>query len=134
MGQTVIAAITVLGVMGVADAIWLTTMTDRFYRRELPGLLAETPMWAPAFGFYLLYALGAIVLVVVPALDGEHEVWRVAVTGALLGLVAYGTYDLTNLATVQGWSLKVTIVDMTWGALLTAVASTAAVVSARTLN
>lgn len=134
MGQTIIAAITVLGVMGVADAIWLTTMTDRFYRRELPGLLAVTPMWAPALGFYLLYALGTIVLVVVPALDGEYEVWRVAATGALLGLVAYGTYDLTNLATVQDWSLKVTVVDMTWGALLTAVASVVAVIAARTLS
>ncbi|MGE3961809.1 MAG: DUF2177 family protein [Dehalococcoidia bacterium] len=133
MGENVIASLTVLGVMGVADAVWLTTMTDRFYRRELPGLLADTPMWAPALGFYLLYAIATLVLVVIPALDGEHSAGRVAATGALLGLAAYGTYDLTNLATLQGWSVKVTIVDMAWGALLTAVAATAAVLAARGL-
>ncbi|MQC18665.1 MAG: DUF2177 family protein [Chloroflexi bacterium] len=133
MGETAIAAITVLAAMGVADAVWLTTMTNRFYRRELPGLLAETPQWAPALGFYLLYAVGTIILVVQPALDQEYSLARVAGTGALLGLVAYGTYDLTNLATVKNWSVRVTVVDMVWGAALTAASAVLAVVAARGL-
>lgn len=134
MDQDVIAAITLLAVMGVADAVWLTTMTDRFYRRELPGMLAETPRWAPALGFYFLYALGTMVLVVAPALDADDSAIRVALTGALLGVVAYGTYDLTNLATLRGWTAKVAVVDMVWGGLLTAVAATVAVLAARALT
>jgi len=134
MGQEVIAALTLLGVMGVADAVWLTTMTDRLYRRELPGLLADTPKWIPALGFYVLYAIGTLVLVVMPALDAEHSALRVAGTGALLGLVAYGTYDLTNHATVRGWTTRVTVVDMVWGSSLTAVAALAAVLAARGLS
>ncbi len=133
MSEDVVAAITLLGVMGVADAIWLTTMTDRFYRRELPGLLADTPQWVPALGFYVLYAVGTLVLVVMPALDGDDSTARVAGMGALLGLVAYGTYDLTNQATLRGWSARVTVVDMVWGASLTAVAAVAAVLAAREL-
>lgn len=128
-----VAAATVLIVMGIADAAWLTTMTERFYRPSLPGLLREQPSWAPALGFYLLYAAGTIVLVVAPALDGGHPLGRVAATGALLGAVAYGTYDLTNLATVRGWSTRVTVVDIAWGALLTTVAATAAVALARSV-
>ena len=133
MSQDIVATITLLGVMGVANAVWLTTMTDRFYRRELPGLLADKPKWVPALGFYVLYAIGTLVLVVMPALDADDSTARVAGMGALLGLVAYGTYDLTNHATVRGWSARVTIVDMLWGASLTAVAAVAAVLAAREL-
>lgn len=134
MDDGVVAAITLLGVMGIADAVWLTTMTDRFYRHELPGMLADTPRWAPALGFYFLYALGTMSLVVVPALDADDAAARVALTGALLGVVAYGTYDLTNLATLRGWTAKVAVVDMAWGGLLTAVAASAAVLVARALT
>jgi len=133
MNQDIVATITLLGVMGVADAVWLTTMTNRFYRRELPGLLADTPKWVPALGFYVLYAIGTLVLVVMPALDADDSMARVAGMGALLGLVAYGTYDLTNQATLRGWSARVTVVDMLWGASLTAVAALAAVLAAREL-
>ena len=134
MSEEVIAAIVILGVMGVGDAVWLPAMTERFYRKELPGLLAETPKWVPALGFYVLYAAATFVLVALPALDGDHSLGRVAATGATLGLAAYGTYDLTNLATVKGWSANVTVVDMAWGAFLTAVAATLAVWIARTLS
>lgn len=131
MSEDVIAAIAILGVMGVGDAVWLPAMTERFYRKELPGLLAETPQWVPAIGFYLLYAAATFILVATPALDGDHSLGRVAATGTVLGMAAYGTYDLTNLATVRGWSAKVTVVDMAWGSVLTAIASTAAVWAAR---
>lgn len=132
MSETIVALGTILVVMGVADALWLSTMTERFYRPRLPGLLLDQPRWGPAIAFYLLYAAGTMVLVVAPALDGDHELARVGGTGALLGIVAYGTYDLTNLATVRGWSTQVAALDMVWGGALTAVASTLAVLSART--
>lgn len=131
MGRTAIATITTLLSMGALDAIWLTTMTTRLYRRQLPGLLLDTPNLVPAVGFYLLYAIGVLVLVVRPALAGDWDLMRVLGAGALLGLVAYGTYDLTNQATLRGWSTLVTVVDMTWGAALTAVVATLAVAAAR---
>ena len=45
--------------------------------------------------------------------------------GALLGLVAYATYDLSNLATLQGWSLAVTVVDIAWGTCVSGLAALA---------
>ncbi|MSQ29772.1 MAG: DUF2177 family protein, partial [Dehalococcoidia bacterium] len=95
MPRTAAAVIATLLSMGVLDAIWLTTMTTRLYRKQLSGLLLDTPSWAPAIAFYLLYAVGVMVLIVRPALDGEWSLGRVVAVGALLGLVAYGTYDLT---------------------------------------
>jgi uncharacterized membrane protein len=131
MGQMTTAIVATLLSMGMLDAIWLSTMTSRLYRREMPSLLLETPSWAPAVAFYLLYAVGVVLLVVRPALDGDWTLARAAGTGALLGLVAYGTYDLTNQATLRGWSALVTAVDLTWGATLTAVVATVAVAAAR---
>ncbi|MDA0302095.1 MAG: DUF2177 family protein [Chloroflexi bacterium] len=131
MSQPVVAVISVLVTMGILDAIWLTTMTARLYRREMPELLLATPMWPPAILFYLLYAVGVLVLVVLPALERDYALLRVAGTGALLGLVAYGTYDLTNHATLRGWSPVVTVVDLAWGTPLSAVVATVAVIIAR---
>lgn len=131
MGRTAVAVVATLLSMGVLDAIWLSTMTTRLYRRELSGLLLDAPSWAPAVAFYLLYAVGVVVLVVHPALEGEWPLGQVVALGALLGLVAYGTYDLTNQATVRGWSMVVTVVDMAWGASLTAVVAATAITAAR---
>ena len=131
MPRTAVAVIATLLSMGALDAIWLGTMTSRLYRKQLSGLLLDTPSWAPALAFYLLYAVGVVVLLVRPALEGEWPLGRVVAVGALLGLVAYGTYDLTNQATVRGWSVIVTAVDMAWGASLTAVVATIAVTAAR---
>ena len=131
MGRTVVAAVVTVVAMGVLDAIWLATMTARLYRRQLSGLLLDSPSLAPAIAFYLLYAVGVVVLVVRPALDGEWPLSRAVAMGALLGLVAYGTYDLTNQATIRGWSMVVTVVDMAWGASLTAVVAAMAIIVAR---
>jgi uncharacterized membrane protein len=131
MQQTVVAVTATLLSMGILDAIWLTTMTSRLYRQKLSGLLLDTPNWAPALAFYLLYGVGVVVLVVRPALEGDWSLGRAVAIGALLGLVAYGTYDLTNQATVRGWSLVVTAVDMAWGASLTATVAAIAIAAAR---
>lgn len=132
--RTAIAAIATLVTMGILDAIWLSTMTSRLYRKELPELIRDSPSPAPALAFYLLYAAGVLVFVVLPALDRGWAVLTVLGTGALLGLVAYGTYDLTNQATLRGWSPLVTVVDLMWGATLTAVVASVAVAAARRLT
>lgn len=134
MSRELIAAVSLLVTMGLLDAIWLGTMTSRLYRPQLGDLLLPAPQWLPALAFYLLYAIGALVLVALPALREDWTVTRAALTAALLGLVAYGTYDLTSAATIRGWSNVVTVVDMVWGASLTAVSVTVAIAVARRLT
>ena len=68
MGQPFVALLAVLLSMGILDAIWLTTMTERLYRRQMPDLLLATPQWVPAILFYLVYAAAVTHLVVLPAL------------------------------------------------------------------
>src|SRR6185503_13807067 len=106
------------------DAIWLSQVALGLYRREIGALLLEQPNLPVAGLFYLLFVAGIVLLVVQPAAaDGD---WLAALwMGALLGLVAYGTYDITNLSTLRGWSPTIAAIDVAWGAALTAVASLA---------
>ena len=106
------------------DAIWLTLTAKPLYKAQLGDLLLPKFSMAPAAAFYLLYVVGVVVLVVLPALTARS--WEFALTrGALLGLVAYATYDLTNQATLRGWSPVITFADLCWGTTLTATAATA---------
>lgn len=105
--------------MAIADAIWLSLAAPAFYRPLLGERLNDMPVLWAAISFYLLYAIGVAWFVLRPALTAGSA--RQAVFyGAGFGLVAYGTYDLTNQATIVGWPLAVTLVDMAWGSLLTA--------------
>ncbi|PXA89062.1 DUF2177 domain-containing protein [Nostoc sp. 3335mG] len=104
------------------DFIWLSTMGKSFYTRELGSLLLEKPNLVIAGLFYLAYVAGTVALVAAPA---EGDVMKALVFGAILGFVAYGTYDLTNLSTVAGFSWKVAAVDMAWGTFLTATSAAA---------
>jgi uncharacterized membrane protein len=101
------------------DFTWLSVMGPKFYAAELGGLLREKPNLGIAFLFYVIFVLGLLVFVIQPAL-GSPQIWHAIGLGALFGLVAYSTYDLTNLATVKGFTAKVAIVDMVWGAALSA--------------
>lgn len=123
MQRTILAyAGAALGMLTL-DSVWLTLMADRLYRPQLGPLLADEFRAAPALAFYALYLFGVVHFAAAPAL--REESWRrAALNGALLGLVAYGTYDLTNQATLAHWPALVTIIDLCWGAFLTAVAAT----------
>ena len=105
-------------IAGVLDAIWLSNMTSSFYKPELGHLLLSKPNAIPAILFYLIYAVGILVFAVNPALKLKSPI-KALVFGALLGLVAYSTYDLSNLATVNGFTNTVAIVDILWGMTLT---------------
>ncbi len=118
-----IAYIVFLLPMLAIDAVWLSVMSKRFYAPRIGSLLAESPRLAPAVIFYLLYVLGPTVFVVVRAVDHGTGYGKVFLFGALLGLVAYGTYDLTNQATLKTWPVVVTLADLVWGSLLTGVVS-----------
>ncbi|HPI67404.1 MAG TPA: DUF2177 family protein [bacterium] len=106
----------------VLDAVWLMVIAKGFYAERMGFLFQKQINFTPAVLFYLFYAMAVVFLAVVPALDKNNwleALWR----GALLGLAAYGAYDLTNQATIANWPVVVTIVDILWGILVTAAVS-----------
>ncbi len=116
------------------DAIWLTTMIKTFYIKYLGELFADKPSIAPAAVFYILYGIGVLFFVVLPLLRANASLGTVFLTGAFLGLIAYGTYDLTNQATLKNWPVIITLVDLAWGAFLTGIVSTIAVAIMRAMK
>ena len=102
----------------IIDVLWLSYSVKHFYKPNLGPLLNDKPvMWA-AILFYLVYVFGLAVVILQPAIENDsisQSFW----TGLVFGLVAYGTYNLTNMATVKNWSVNVVIVDMIWGGFLT---------------
>ena len=120
-----LAFVTVLVIFSVIDTLWLSNMGERVYRPLIGEVLAEKFRLVPAIAFYALYALGLTIFAVLPGLKTGD--WRTALMwGALFGLFAYGTYDLTNYATLKTWGLKITLLDMTWGVIVSGVSSAAA--------
>ena len=115
------------------DIVWLFVMSKRFYSTRIGSLLADSPRLAPAVLFYLVYAFGAAVLVVVRMVSNETGYLKTFLFGAILGVFAYATYDLTNQATLKEWPTIVTAVDLVWGGLLTGVVSIIAVALTRVL-
>jgi uncharacterized membrane protein len=106
-----------LPVFFAIDMVWLGLVAKGFYRRQIGFLMRDGVNWPAAIVFYLLFILGLVVFVVAPAVD-EGSWVRAVLFGALFGLVAYATYDLTNLATLRDWPLLLTVVDLVWGAVL----------------
>ena len=124
MRNIAITYLTVLVVLAAVDFLWLGLVALDFYKKEIGSLMLEKPRLEVAALFYVLCAAGITFLAVQPALTAGE--WHKALLfGALFGLCAYGTYDLTNLATLQRWSFRLTVVDMAWGTFLTAIASLA---------
>ncbi len=107
-----------------ADALWLGLLARSFYRDNLGSLMVERPLLGPAALFYLGYIAAIVFFATLPAL--REQSWTTALLyGAALGAAAYGTYDLTNLATLKDWPPIVSVIDLIWGAVATSVAATA---------
>lgn len=104
------------------DATWLSLMGPRLYKPLLQNLLATTIRPAPAVLFYVLYIAGILIFAVAPA-SSAPRVHGAMLRGACFGLIAYGTYDLTNQATLRTWPAIITIADLGWGMFVTAVAA-----------
>ena len=105
------------------DAVWLSLAAGPIYKANLPGVMLDGFRLGPAVLFYLMYIAGIVYFAVLPALSAR-SLGQAALKGALLGLVCYGTYDLTNQATMKVWSTMVSVIDMAWGTFLTASAAT----------
>ncbi len=117
----------------VIDMVWLLWLGRSFYVDEIGALLRQPPNFAAAGAFYALYITGLMIMVIWPAFQAQ-SVSQALLYGAVLGAVAYGTYDLTNLAVMKGFTTKIAIIDMIWGTVLTAsVASLTTLIGLRVL-
>lgn len=104
------------------DIIWLGFIAKDMYRNNIGHLMADTTNWPAAIIFYLFFIGGLVFFVVNPSL--EKESWTQALMwGGFFGFICYATYDMTNLATLRDWPLKMTIIDITWGSILNALTS-----------
>lgn len=120
-------------VMASLDAVWLTLTNQALYHANLGAILIQGFRPVPAIAFYVLYLVGVVVFAIAPARADNHRrdaAWR----GALFGLVAYSTYDLTNQATLAVWSTRVTFADLAWGTALTAISAVAGLSAAKLVS
>jgi len=108
--------------MLVIDLVWLLGIAKSLYRDEMGDLMATEPKLIAGLAFYLIYALGAIIFVVIPALSKQSLVYALQY-GALFGLFCYMTYDLTNLAVIRDFPTRLAFIDIAWGSFVTAIVS-----------
>ncbi len=97
--------------------LWLGLAARSFYQQQLGYLMAASPNWFAAILFYLLFVAGLLGFVVLPGLR-DNSLKSTLLHAALFGLIAYATYDLTNLATLKGWPALLSLVDMLWGTVI----------------
>ncbi len=122
-------------IMLVLDLLWIGVIGAGFYRSQLGSMLRPDVVWPAALAFYVIYAFAIAFFVLAPSVAMKASLLRVALVGAFLGLAAYAAYDFTNLATVTGWPLPLTFVDLLWGTLATAATSvTAYYIATKFLN
>jgi len=127
MSKMLIVAFAVTAVVFlILDAIWLGVISRNLYQREIGELLLPKPKLGAAAVFYVIYIVGLVYFCVVPGVAGQSAL-RGLLNGAMFGIVAYATYDLTNLATLKGWSTELVFIDIAWGAVASAAASAVAV-------
>jgi uncharacterized membrane protein len=125
MKSLAVGYLVALGTLAVLDALWLGVVSREFYKARLGQLLLDQPLWSVAILFYLVHAVGIAIFAVPPAVAAGT--WMSAVLyGALFGFCVYAAYDLTNLATLRGWSMTLSLVDLAWGAVVTSAATLAA--------
>lgn len=117
--QYLFAYLSTLLVFFALDMLWLGLVAKDFYRSRLSFVLSEQVNWTAAIVFYLIYIAGIVFFAVAPALK-QQSLQLALIHGAVLGLLCYATYDLTNMATIAKWPLTIVVVDILWGTVLTA--------------
>jgi len=103
----------------VIDLLWLGVVARSFYQDQMGHLMRANVNWVAAMVFYLMFVAGIVVLVVWPAIERESLPGALFL-GALFGLVTYSAYDLTNLAVLEGFPIKIALIDLLWGTVLCA--------------
>ena len=124
--KLVLAYLASLVIFLAIDLVWLRLIAKDIYFREIGALIRPDVDLRAAVAFYLVYAAGLTFFAVMPALDGRSVLQALAL-GVGLGLIAYGTYDLTNLSVVKGFSVKIAMIDWAWGSVLSGVTAASVV-------
>ena len=106
------------------DMVWLGLIAKNIYQKYLGNFLSDKVNWTAAVIFYLIFIAGIFIFVILPSIEKQSMV-RALVLGAIFGLIAYATYDLTNYATLKGFPLNIVFIDLAWGAVLTSIVSLA---------
>lgn len=101
----------------VIDLIWLGLIAKNLYQNQIGTLLKTNTNWTAAIIFYLLFIGGLVFFAIQPSISSA-TLWKAMLYGALFGFITYATYDLTNLATLEGWPIKISIIDLIWGSFL----------------
>ena len=104
-------------IFAAIDVTWIGYVANKIYKKYIGKLLLTKFLAGPAIIFYVIYIIGLVVFALQPAL-AEGSLWGAIWRGSLLGFVCYSTYDLTNLATLKGWSTRLTYIDLAWGTTL----------------
>ena len=117
-----VAYLAALAALALLDALWLGVLSGDLYAREMGALMADSVRVVPAVLFYLLYPLAVVYLALGQAPSSRTEA---IVRSVVLGLAAYGAYDLTNLAVIRGWPVGLSLVDWAWGGIVTGLAGLA---------
>jgi len=99
------------------DLIWLGYIAKGFYRQNLAFILGPEVNWPAAIVFYLIYIIGILFFAVAPAIE-RSSITRALILGVSYGFFTYATYDLTNMALIKDWPLKIVVVDILWGMVL----------------
>ncbi|WP_027109180.1 DUF2177 family protein [Lacticigenium naphthae] len=116
MNYFIIYVIT-LAVFFLVDIVWLALIANKLYKEQIGFIMKDKPNWVAAIIFYLIFVLGLVFFVIDPALV-SGSILEALLRGMFFGFIAYATYDLTNLATLANWPLKITIIDLIWGTSL----------------
>jgi len=114
----------------IIDGLWLGLIAKNFYANQLGDLLRKNFLVVPGALFYLAYTAGLVFLAVRP-MQPELSLANVALYGAIVGFLSYGTYDMTNLSTIRDWPVMVSVVDLIWGTVLSASVATVSAVCVR---
>ena len=115
------------------DILWLAYAARGFYKNNLGHLLSPEVNWPAAAVFYLVFIAGILIFAVVPALK-SGSIGKAVLWGALFGFFTYATYDLTNMATLRNWPLKVAAADILWGIVLCSSVAAISTLTGRWLN
>ncbi len=106
----------------VIDLLWLGFIAKNVYQKYLGYIMAKKINWVAAVVFYMLFIMGMLFFVINPAIEAQ-SVQTALINGAAFGFITYATYDLTNLSTLEGWPIQITIIDLIWGTSLATLVS-----------
>jgi uncharacterized membrane protein len=117
----------------ILDLLWLGVIAKSFYQNQLGHLLSHNVNWPAAIIFYFVYITGIFIFCVYPAIS-KGDFLTAIIFGVIFGIIAYGTYDLTNLATLNNWPVKLTVIDLAWGGVLTGIVASWGFLVSKWLN